>query len=151
MESILHLLFLLQFLPLLSSSESYNPQVKYFMNCGSTPISTLSSMRFLLEKATLSKIKTPYQAYHPFIIQLESIRKILRYMLNITQTGSYLIRLHFFPFSFKKTHLTDALFNVSASNFPLLSNLVSDSSTDSSDQGVLSQIDEGNLTSTSYS
>ncbi|KAJ6930213.1 hypothetical protein NC652_013912 [Populus alba x Populus x berolinensis] len=41
-------------------------------------------------------------------------------MLDITQTGSYLVRLHFFPFSFKGTHLADALFNVSASNFSLL-------------------------------
>jgi hypothetical protein len=43
-------------------------------------------------------------------------------MLDITQTGSYLVRLHFFPFSFKGTHLADALFDVSASNFSLLSN-----------------------------
>ncbi|KAG6774058.1 hypothetical protein POTOM_021407 [Populus tomentosa] len=46
--------------------------------------------------------------------------KISPYMLDITQTGSYLVRLHFFPFSFKGTHLADALFNVSASNFSLL-------------------------------
>ncbi|KAJ6735431.1 hypothetical protein OIU79_002482 [Salix purpurea] len=35
MESILHLLFLHQFIALLSSLESYNPQVKYFINSGS--------------------------------------------------------------------------------------------------------------------
>ncbi|KAJ6304786.1 hypothetical protein OIU78_020363 [Salix suchowensis] len=52
-------------------------------------------------------------------------------MLTITQTGSYLVRLHFFPFSFKKTHLLDALFNVSASYFSLLSNFsVRNSSTE---------------------
>jgi hypothetical protein len=52
-------------------------------------------------------------------------------MLDITQNGSYLVRLHFFPFSFKGTHLADALVNVSASNFSLLSNFsVSNSTTE---------------------
>ncbi|KAJ6420744.1 hypothetical protein OIU84_028162 [Salix udensis] len=133
MESILHLLFLLQFLPLLSSSESYNPQVKYFINCGSASKVDLVSPRifvgdkksnpsFSVGKSNYVQNKKPLthisELYHTARIHT----KIFRYMLTITQTGSYLVRLHFFPFSFKKTHLADAVFNVSASNFSLLSN-----------------------------
>ncbi|KAB5556923.1 hypothetical protein DKX38_007832 [Salix brachista] len=133
MESILHLLFLLQFLPLLSSSESYNPQVKYFINCGSDSNVDLvgprnfvgdknSNPSFCVGKSNYVRNKNPLPGISPLYNTARIYTKIFRYMLNITQTGSYLIRLHFFPFSFKKTHLDDALFNVSASNFPLLSN-----------------------------
>ncbi|KAJ6431444.1 hypothetical protein OIU84_018843 [Salix udensis] len=51
----------------------------------------------LLEKATLSKMKTPYQAYHPFTIQLESIRKypvICLISLKLVPTLSAFISFH---------------------------------------------------------
>ncbi|KAJ6304901.1 hypothetical protein OIU78_020448 [Salix suchowensis] len=133
MESFLHLLFLLQFLLLLSSSESYDPQVKYFMNCGSNTDSKLDDLRnfvgdensnhsFSVGKSNSVQYKNPLPGILPLYHTARIYTKISHYMLNITQTGSYLVRLHFFPFSFKKTHLADALFNVSASNFSLLSN-----------------------------
>ncbi|KAJ6304787.1 hypothetical protein OIU78_020364 [Salix suchowensis] len=133
MESILHLLFLLQFLPLLSSSESYNPQVKYFINCGSASNVELESPRifvgdknsnpsFSVGKSNSVQNENPLPDISPLYHTARTYTKIFRYMLDINQTGSYLVRLHFFSFSFKKTHLIDALFNVSASNFSLLSN-----------------------------
>ncbi|KAJ6413063.1 hypothetical protein OIU84_005967 [Salix udensis] len=142
MESILHLLFLLQFLPLLSSSESYDPQVKYFMNCGSDSNVDLvdlrnfvgdenSNLSFSVGKSNSVRNENPLPGILPLYHTARIYTKISHYMLNITQTGSYLVRLHFFPFSFKKTHLADALFNVSAPNFSLLSNFsVRNSSTE---------------------
>ncbi|KAJ6736677.1 BINDING PROTEIN putative-RELATED [Salix viminalis] len=142
MESILHLLFLLQFLPLLSSSESYNPQVEYFMNCGSDSNVDLvdlrnfvgdenSNLSFSVGKSNSVRNENPLPGILPLYHTARIYTKISHYMLNITQTGSYLVRLHFFPFSFKKTHLADALFNVSAPNFSLLSNFsVRNSSTE---------------------
>ncbi|KAJ6774446.1 BINDING PROTEIN putative-RELATED [Salix purpurea] len=142
MESILHLLFLLQFLPLLSSSESYNPQVRYFMNCGSASKVDLvdprifvgdknSNSSFSVGKSNSVQNENPLPGILPLYHTARIYTKISHYMLNITQSGSYLVRLHFFPFSFKKSHLADALFNVSASNFSLLSNFsVRNSSTE---------------------
>ncbi|KAB5516144.1 hypothetical protein DKX38_026792 [Salix brachista] len=142
MESILHLLFLLQFIPLLSSSESYNPQVKYFINSGSDSNVDLvgprnfvgdknSNPSFSIGKNNSVQNENPFPGISPLYHKARIYMKIFCYMLNITQTGSYLVRLHFFPFSFKKTHLADALFNVSASNFSLLSNFsVRNSSTE---------------------
>ncbi|KAJ6290036.1 hypothetical protein OIU78_025870 [Salix suchowensis] len=142
MESILHLLFLLQLLPLLSSLESYNPQVKYFINCGSaSPVDLVGPRNFVGDKdsnPSFSVGKTnsvqnenPFPGISPLYQTARIDTKIFRYMLNITQTGSYLVRLHFYSFSFKNNHLANALFNVSASNFLLLSNFsVRNSSTE---------------------
>ncbi|XP_061971014.1 probable receptor-like protein kinase At5g24010 isoform X2 [Populus nigra] len=138
MEFTLHPLFLLQFLlllllPLLSSSVSYNPPVKYFMNCGSGTNFQLDNYRafvgdensissFSVGKSKSIQNKNPLPGISPLYHTARIYTKISSYMLDITQTGSYLVRLHFFPFSFKGTHLADALFDVSASNFSLLSN-----------------------------
>nr|TKR66001.1 hypothetical protein D5086_0000316300 [Populus alba] len=133
MEFTLHPLFLLQFLlllPLLSSSVPYNPSVKYFMNCGSrTNVDDdyrtfvgdeNSSTSFDVGKSKSIQNEKPLPGTSPLYHTARIYTKISSYMLDITQTGSYLVRLHFFPFSFKGTHLADALFNVSASNFSLL-------------------------------
>ncbi|KAJ6736679.1 hypothetical protein OIU85_018811 [Salix viminalis] len=158
MESILHLLFLLQFLPLLSSSESYNPQVEYFMNCGSNTDFKHVDLRvfvgdensnpsFSVGKGISVQYKNPLPSILPLYHTARIYTKISHYMLNITQTGYYLIRLYFFPFSFKKSHLADALFNVSASNFSLLSNFsVRNSSTEFPViKEFFLKIDEGNF------
>nr|TKR79411.1 hypothetical protein D5086_0000272670 [Populus alba] len=134
MEFTLHPLFLLQFLlllPLLSSSVSYNPSVKYFMNCGSDTNVDLEEYRtfvgdknsntyFSVGKSKSIKNENPLPGTSPLYHTARIYTKISSYMLDITQTGSYLVRLHFFPFSSKGTHLADALFKVSASNFSLL-------------------------------
>jgi hypothetical protein len=135
MEFSLHPLFLLLLLSLLSSSVSYNPPVKYFMNCGSdTDVDDLdgyprtfvgdenSNSSFSVGKSKSIKNENPLPGISPLYHTARIYTKISSYMLDITQTGSYLVRLHFFPFSFKGTHLADALFDVSASNFSLLSN-----------------------------
>ncbi|KAJ6930204.1 hypothetical protein NC652_013906 [Populus alba x Populus x berolinensis] len=134
MEFTLHPLFLLQFLlllPLLSSSVSYNPSVKYFMNCGSDTNVDLEEYRtfvgdensntsFSVGKSKSIQNENPLPGTSLLYHTARIYKKISPYRLDITQTGSYLVRLHFFPFSSKGTHLADALFNVSASNFSLL-------------------------------
>ena len=103
------------------------------MNCGSDSNVDLVGSRnfvgdknsnpsFSVGKSNSIQNENPVPGISPLYHTARIYTKISRYMLNITQTGSYLIRLHFFPFSFKKTHLADALFNVLASNFSLLSN-----------------------------
>ncbi|XP_011013431.1 PREDICTED: probable receptor-like protein kinase At5g24010 [Populus euphratica] len=127
MEFTLHPLFLL--LSLLSSSVSYNPPVKYFMNCGSGTNVKLDDNRtfvgdenssFSVGKGKSIQNENPLPGISLLYHTARIYKKLTPYMLDITQTGSYLVRLHFFPFSFKGTHLADALFNVSASNFSLL-------------------------------
>ncbi|KAI5588826.1 hypothetical protein BDE02_05G122100 [Populus trichocarpa] len=133
MEFTLHPLFLLQSLLLLSSSVSYNPSVKYFMNCGSdTDVDDLdgsprtfvgdenSNSSFSVGKSTSIQNENPLPGISLLYHTARIYTKLTPYMLDITQNGSYLVRLHFFPFSFKGTHLADALFDVSASNFSLL-------------------------------
>ncbi|XP_061970329.1 probable receptor-like protein kinase At5g24010 [Populus nigra] len=133
MEFSLHPLFLLLLLSLLSSSVSYNPPVKYFMNCGSgTDVDDLdgyprtfvgdenSNSSFSVGKSKSIQNENPLPGISPLYHTARIYTKLTPYMLDITQNGSYLVRLHFFPFSFKGTHLADALFDVSASNFSLL-------------------------------
>ncbi|KAF9682409.1 hypothetical protein SADUNF_Sadunf05G0106000 [Salix dunnii] len=119
-----------------------NLPVKYFMNCGSDSNVDLGDLRnfvgdknsnpsFSVGKSYPVRNENPSPGISPLYHTARIYTKISRYMLNITQTGSYLVRLHFFPFSFKTTHLADALFSVSASNFSLLSNFsVGNSSTE---------------------
>ncbi|XP_052308615.1 probable receptor-like protein kinase At5g24010 isoform X1 [Populus trichocarpa] len=133
MEFSLHPLFLLLLLSLLSSSVSYNPPVKYFMNCGSgTDVDDLdgyprtfvgddnSNSSFSVGKSKSIQNENPLPGISLLYHTARIYTKLTPYMLDITQNGSYLVRLHFFPFSFKRTHLADALFDVSASNFSLL-------------------------------
>ncbi|XP_011013798.1 PREDICTED: probable receptor-like protein kinase At5g24010 [Populus euphratica] len=144
MEFSLHPFFLLQslllLLPLLSSSISYNPPVKYFMNCGSGTNVDLDGYRtfvgdknsntsFSVGKSKSIQNENPLPGISRLYHTARIYTKISPYMLDITQNGSYLVRLHFFPFSFKGTHLADALFDVSASNFSLLSNFTVPNST----------------------
>ncbi|KAJ6721534.1 hypothetical protein OIU85_024610 [Salix viminalis] len=106
MESILHLLFLLQFLPLLSSSESYNPQVKYFMNCGSDSNVDLvgprnfvgdknSNPSFSVGKSNSIQNENPLPGISPLYHTARIYSKISRYMLNITQTVSETVLLSY--------------------------------------------------------
>ncbi|KAJ6997440.1 hypothetical protein NC653_013877 [Populus alba x Populus x berolinensis] len=101
------------------------------MNCGSDTNVDLEEYRtfvgdensntsFSVGKSKSIHNENPLPGTSPLYHTARIYTKISSYMLDITQTGSYLVRLHFFPFSFKGTHLADALFNVSASNFSLL-------------------------------
>ncbi|KAG6773671.1 hypothetical protein POTOM_020964 [Populus tomentosa] len=101
------------------------------MNCGSGTNVDLEEYRtfvgdensntsFYVGKSKSVRNENPLPGTSPLYHTARIYTKISPYMLDITKTGSYLVRLHFFPFSFKGTHLADALFNVSASNFSLL-------------------------------
>ncbi|KAJ6997433.1 hypothetical protein NC653_013871 [Populus alba x Populus x berolinensis] len=101
------------------------------MNCGSDTNVDLEEYRtfvgdknsntyFSVGKSKSIKNENPLPGTSPLYHTARIYTKISSYMLDITQTGSYLVRLHFFPFSSKGTHLADALFKVSASNFSLL-------------------------------
>ncbi|XWS29758.1 hypothetical protein CRYUN_Cryun24cG0057800 [Craigia yunnanensis] len=123
-------LFLLQFYPVLILSETYNFPDKYFINCGSDSPVTNGSRKFVGDKNPNSfsvgnskPVKDSQLADSPLYQTARFSTGPFSYDLEITDKGLYVVRLHFFPFMSNQANLADALFNVSASNKSLVSNL----------------------------
>ncbi|XP_057980225.1 probable receptor-like protein kinase At5g24010 [Malania oleifera] len=128
--SLLFLLLLLHFSSLQLLSSAYTLPEKYFVNCGSDSTATYGSRTFVgdLNSGSFSVGKSiPVKNTNttPGTSILYQTARIYRYPswyeFGITENGTYLVRLHFFPFS-SPTDLSAALFNVSALGFSLLSN-----------------------------
>ncbi|KNA20920.1 hypothetical protein SOVF_047860 [Spinacia oleracea] len=116
-------------LPLLLFSSAYTitAQPPYFINCGSTAAAatTTTGQTFVGDKNT---DKVRFSGHGTKAVkdtnQSESLYQTARvfnkpssYDFDITQTGTYFLRLHFCPFS---SSLSAAKFNVSASGIMLL-------------------------------
>ncbi|XP_052195302.1 probable receptor-like protein kinase At2g23200 isoform X1 [Diospyros lotus] len=133
--SVCLLLLLLLLLPQLSLlSSTYTAPDKYFINCGSDSNVTAGGGRIFVgdEKPGSLALSTgksssvndasSSSAASPLLYQTARIFTTpSSYDLEIDQNGTYMVRLHFYPFSSRK-NLFDAQFSVSASRFPLLSN-----------------------------
>lgn len=127
--SPLFLLFI--YLLAFSSVHSTNP-VNYFINCGSDSSVNVSGRTFVGDINSNSSFTSGYSetiySSSPLpntssLYQTAGLyRQKSQYELSITKHGTYLVRLHFFVFKSQGIKLTDALFNVSTSNFLLLSN-----------------------------
>ncbi|KAB1200289.1 hypothetical protein CJ030_MR0G007674 [Morella rubra] len=128
---VLFPLFLLQFPSLLLlSSAVYALPTEYFINCGSKANVTVSGRNFVgdLNSGSFSvglsptvsdtNSSTNTSLYHTARI----FTKPSSYEFDIINNGIYYVRIHLFPFISLGTNLADALFDVSASNFSLLSN-----------------------------
>lgn len=131
MEKLHFPLFLLQILSLLLlSSADNNLPTKYFINCGSKSNITVGGRNFVGDlnfgsvsvgpSSTIGAINSStdtslYQTARIFTPPTS-------YEFDIIDHGIYYLRLHFFPLISGKTNLADALFDVSTSNFSLLSN-----------------------------
>ncbi|QCD81492.1 probable receptor-like protein kinase At5g24010 [Vigna unguiculata] len=121
------LLFLLQLLSLQFSSLGYNVPDNYFINCGSGNSVTDSGKAYVAE----STLQTSFNSSNTETNQssvpspLYQTARIFRsdswYKFNIDTNGTYLVRLHFFPFS-SPSNLSSARFNVSVPGFWLLQN-----------------------------
>ncbi|KAL1567841.1 putative receptor-like protein kinase [Salvia divinorum] len=123
--------FLLHFSSLLFPAASYTLPGYYFINCGSH--STLFTYQrnftgdenpanFALSSSGSTSAASNQTLPAPSLYQTARIfRKPSSYELNLNQTGTYFVRLHFFPFP-SVGNPSDALFHVSASGFSLLSN-----------------------------
>ncbi|XP_059643446.1 probable receptor-like protein kinase At5g24010 [Cornus florida] len=125
------LLLLLHLSSLQLLSSAYTPPLKYFINCGSKSNMNLSNRNFVGDENSgtfsfskksstetdNSPTRNPSALYHTARI----FNRQSSYKFTIDETGTYLVRLHFYPFS-SHTNLTTAVFNVSIQGFSLLSN-----------------------------
>ncbi|KAI8030569.1 putative receptor-like protein kinase [Camellia lanceoleosa] len=133
---LLSLLFLhlLQFSSLSLLSLAYTLPNKYFINCGSNSdvsvtgaptrnfISDENSGSFSLFGETSSVSDTNTSNSSPLYQTARIFTNPSSYVLQIDQSGTYMVRLHFNAFSSSKKILSNAQFKVSASGFSLLSN-----------------------------
>ncbi|XVF61266.1 hypothetical protein PTKIN_Ptkin08bG0116400 [Pterospermum kingtungense] len=124
-------LFLLHFYPVLILSEPYTFPDKFFINCGSDSSVTLGSRNFVGDKNPNSfsvgnskSVKDSQSTVDSSLYQTARFFTApFSYAFDITDKGLHVVRLHFFPFISNQANLVDALFNVSASNKSLVSNL----------------------------
>ncbi|EEF40223.1 probable receptor-like protein kinase At5g24010 [Ricinus communis] len=133
LQSLLYPLFLIQFLCLLllSSLVYTSATDPYFINCGSKSDVIVGGRTFVGDdrnsdffKVGGSKTGKNSSVLPAGTSPLYQTARIYRqqssYELEITASGTYLVRLHFFPFISKEMNLSDALFNVSTSSKFLL-------------------------------
>ncbi|XP_050291838.1 probable receptor-like protein kinase At5g24010 [Quercus robur] len=131
--SQLRLLLPLRFSLLLLLSSVYTVADKYFINCGASSNASFynNSQDFVPDinsnfpcfstgkseqvSNTSASIQELYQTARVY-------RQPCSYSFEIEQNGTYIVRLHFFAYLSRVANLYDALFNVSASGFSLLTN-----------------------------
>jgi hypothetical protein len=123
--------FLLHFLSLLLLSSANSTLLdEYFINCGSKSNITVGGRNFVgdlnsgsFSVGTSSDVSDTNSATDMSLYQTARIFKNpSSYEFDIIDHGIYYVRLHFFPFMSGKTNLTKAQFDVSTSNFSLLTN-----------------------------
>ncbi|XVF59345.1 hypothetical protein PTKIN_Ptkin07bG0268100 [Pterospermum kingtungense] len=127
------LLLPLQFFSLLPLSSAYTRPDEYFINCGSSSNFTGSGGRtfigdlsnsgvsFHAGKSSPVSIPSPSADISPLYESARIFQQPSFYEFVINTNGPYFVRLHFFVSS-SSNNLANAIFNVSASGFWLLSN-----------------------------
>ncbi|KAK8471491.1 hypothetical protein PHAVU_003G239500 [Phaseolus vulgaris] len=135
------LLFLLQFSSLHFPSLGYNVPDKYFISCGSDNSVNESGKVYAAESkldASFSGSNTERNQSSvpsPLYQTARIFRRESWYKFNIDLKGTYLLRLHFFPFS-SPSNLSSARFNVSVPGFWLLQNFNGTNDTNSNSASV---------------
>ncbi|KAF3439024.1 hypothetical protein FNV43_RR17299 [Rhamnella rubrinervis] len=121
----------------------YQIPVKYFINCGSKSNVEEDSARYFVGDGEHSSSFNPGRQSksindHNPSTNTSVIYHTARvygqpssYELDISENGTYFIRLHFFAFNSRKINLADAQFNVSTSKFLLLSNFAGQNTSNS--------------------
>ncbi|KAF2302118.1 hypothetical protein GH714_032850 [Hevea brasiliensis] len=101
----------------------YTPPDKYFINCGSQSNASLGQRTFVGDLSYPDgSVKSSSQSENTSLYQTARVfNKSSSYRLHIYETGTYIIRLHFFAFSSPDANLASGLFSVQASGFLLLS------------------------------
>ncbi|KAM4117844.1 hypothetical protein ACB094_02G156500 [Castanea mollissima] len=122
------LLLTLYFSSLLLLSSAYTVPEKYFINCGASSNTTVNGQVFVADSNSLSFSTGKSEevgntsACIPKLYQTARVyRQPCSYSFEIDQNGTYIVRLHFFAY-LSRANLYDALFNVSAPGFSLLTN-----------------------------
>ncbi|XP_022751242.1 probable receptor-like protein kinase At5g24010 [Durio zibethinus] len=122
----------LQLFSLLPLSSAYTAPDEYFINCGSRSNFTGSGSRnfvgdlnsgvsFLVGQSSPVSDASSSAGISPLYESARIYRQPSFYEFAINQNGTYFVRLHFFGSS-SSNYLANAIFNVSASGFWLLSN-----------------------------
>ncbi|KAK7346942.1 hypothetical protein VNO80_21466 [Phaseolus coccineus] len=115
-------IFFLLFSSLHFPSLGYNVPDKYFINCGSDNNVTESEKVYVGEpnpEASFSSSETERNQSSvpsPLYQTARIFRRVSSYKFTIDLSGTYLLRLHFFPFS-SPSNLSSARFNVSVPGF----------------------------------
>ncbi|KAL2241577.1 probable receptor-like protein kinase At5g24010 [Sesamum indicum] len=104
---------------------------QYFINCGSASSPTVygrrtftgdvKSEKIVLSSGGNSPVEDPGSSAAELYRSARIFRKLSSYELDIAENGTYVVRFHFFPFP-ALGNLSDARFNVEASEFRVLSN-----------------------------
>ncbi|KAK8471489.1 hypothetical protein PHAVU_003G239300 [Phaseolus vulgaris] len=133
-------IFFLLFSSLHFPSLGYNVPDKYFINCGSDKSVTIDKVyvgepnpeaSFSSSETERNQSSVPSPLYQTARI----FRSESWYKFNIDLKGTYLLRLHFFPFS-SPSNLSSARFNVSVLRFCLLQNFNGTNDTNSNSASV---------------
>ncbi|KAK6152757.1 hypothetical protein DH2020_012396 [Rehmannia glutinosa] len=127
--------FLFHFSSLFFPSSSYTLPDLYFINCGSSSNPIVTGRTFTGDENPAGKFvlssggSKPVQNLSSSAISLYQSARIFRksswYEFNVDQTGPYVVRFHFYPFS-SLGNLSYARFSVSASGFSRLSNFTAE-------------------------
>ena len=118
----------LYFSSLLLLSSAYTVPDKYFISCGASSNTTVNGQVFVADSNSLSfstgkseEVRNT-SAWIPELYRTARVyRQPCSYRFEIDQNGTYIVRLHFFAY-LSRANLFDAVFNVSASGFSLLTN-----------------------------
>jgi hypothetical protein len=132
------LFFPLHFSSLLLLSSAFTVPDKYFINCGARKNTTVNFTQVFVADSNSksnsfstgkSEVVSNSSTSIPELYQTARVyRQPCSYRFVIDQNGTYILRLHFFA---SHADLYDALFNVSASGFSLLTNFSIRNSTSS--------------------
>ncbi|KAI6699307.1 hypothetical protein NL676_013631 [Syzygium grande] len=126
---------------LLTLSSAYTTQTKHFINCGSSNTEKYTDRDFVGDTSsdsvsfTKQSTSTQSSSQSSSVSPIYDTARIFRspssqYVLDGTDKGTHMVRLHFFPFA-STSNLSAAVFNVSVKGLTLLSNFQIPSSTNS--------------------
>ncbi|KAM1173294.1 hypothetical protein FF1_026030 [Malus domestica] len=134
------LVFLLHFSSLHFPSLAYDTPDKYFINCGSNANANFNNHVFTADHFFHSKATSSINGGNQSNLHLTAriFWQESYYKFDITENGTYYVRLHFFAFASSSSNLSAAIFDVSAfpnnsnSGFMLLKNFTAKNSSGNS-------------------
>ncbi|XP_070669867.1 probable receptor-like protein kinase At2g23200 [Malus domestica] len=134
------LVFLLHFSSLHFPSLAYDTPDKYFINCGSNANANFNNHVFTADRFFHSKATSSINGGNQSNLYLTAriFEQESYYKFDITENGTYYVRLHFLAFASSSSNLSAAIFDVSAfpnnsnSGFMLLKNFTAKNSSGNS-------------------
>ncbi|PKA48091.1 putative receptor-like protein kinase [Apostasia shenzhenica] len=157
----LHLISFLLFFLLSYSAALFSPPDNHLVDCGSSSATTLDDHRVFLPDSNCrsarlvsggpkisvsadgeSSLDREDLLYAPVYRTARVFTALSSYEFHISSKGTYIIRLHFYPFSTRRHNLSSAEFHVFSSVFVLLSNFTASPDTSSLKEFILAVNEE---------